>query len=125
MAWAKDSKRKASLPKNWPAICKPVLKRDGYRCQWGSLETDKAPFGLCERKAREVDHKGASDDHRPENLRSLCTPHHAKRSARQGGKASGDARTARVAARYRPPDRHPGLLTPEELAAKAGPDQRS
>lgn len=117
MSWeTHPSRRRQTLPPDWPARCKHQLKHDNYRCQWGSIAEDKAPYGMCGRKAREVDHYGEGDEH--DKLRSLCVVHHQLRSARQGAKASGEARTARAAARFRKPDRHPGLLTPAELLAK-------
>lgn len=115
--WAADSNRLKTLPRNWPQLRTAQLKADNYVCQWGSLEEDRvAPSFRCRRKANQADHYGEAHEH--DKLRSLCQPHHAKRSARQGAAASGKARTERAAARFRTPNRHPGLLTPEQTAAK-------
>lgn len=122
MGWDnRPSTRRETLPPDWEKRRKAQLKRDGKRCQWGSLEEDRAVYGMCDRLAREVDHCGDSQDH--DNLRSLCTPHHAKRSARQGAAKSAEVRKARVAARKTSSDRHPGLLAPDELPGWITPGQ--
>lgn len=126
MAWSTHpSQRRVTLPADWPKICKRILKRDAKRCQWGSLEEDHAAYGMCDRLARETDHKRDPLDHSDDNLRALCTVHHQKRSAMQGAKASADVRRARVAARKQSPDRHPGLLSPEELLGPGDPEAYS
>lgn len=117
--WVADSNRLKTLPKNWPKLRAACLKRDNCVCQWGSLEDDRvAPSFRCSVKANQADHVGANSDHRLENLRSLCRRHHARRSARQGAAASATARQERAAARINTPNRHPGLLTPEQVALK-------
>lgn len=60
--------------------------------------------------ATEVDHMGSRDDHRPESLRSACSPCHLLRSSGQGGAAAGRAARARAAAKRRPEEGHPGLV---------------
>jgi 5-methylcytosine-specific restriction protein A len=102
------SNRRATLPRNWPQIRQQVLRRDGYQCQI------RAP--MCATIAREVDHVGDRNDHRPEALRAACTPCHRDRSSRQGGRAAGVRARARKAARFRSPESHPGLINDE------GPD---
>ncbi|MER5671146.1 hypothetical protein [Pseudonocardia alni] len=75
-----------------------MLDRDGHQCTW---KTGRDTW--CGAEAREVDHIGDRDDHRPENLRALCTPHHRERTSRQ-------ANEIREQRRYRPAERHPGFL---------------
>ncbi|WP_374205687.1 HNH endonuclease [Crossiella sp. S99.2] len=58
------------------------------------------------RLATEVDHIVPGDDHRPENLQSICSPCHRTKSAREGGQASA---AQRIPAQ-RPAVRHPGLI---------------
>jgi 5-methylcytosine-specific restriction endonuclease McrA len=100
MSWTRHpSRRKATLPPDWPARRRAVLVRDKYQCQI------RGP--RCIGTANQVDHAGDSHDH--ENLRAACEPCHADRSAQQGGSASTTARRARIAARKRPAERHPGL----------------
>jgi 5-methylcytosine-specific restriction protein A len=103
--WAAQSARKASLPKDWWRIRWQVLERDHHRCQ---IRIPDRCIGV----ANQVDHAGDRNDHRPENMRAACGPCHAHRSANQGGVAAGKARAARVAARKRIPERHPGSLGP-------------
>lgn len=103
MAWGQHpSSRRSTLPPDWPKIRQRVLNRDRRQCQI------RGPH--CVRTATEVDHVGDRHDHSLEQLRSACTPCHTARSAQQGATASGTARRARVAARRRPQERHPGVL---------------
>lgn len=94
MTWT--GARKATLPPDWPAIRRLVLERDGHRCTWPD------PDERCTAPATDVDHIGDRHDHHPDNLRSLCGPHHDQRTAAQGV-------AARNAKRYRPQPPHPGL----------------
>lgn len=96
------STRKATLPANWWRLRASVLRRDNHTCQL----RDPGCIG----HATEVDHAGDRDDHRPEKLRAACKPCHQLRSSGQGGAAAGKAARARKAARFRPPEPHPGLL---------------
>jgi 5-methylcytosine-specific restriction enzyme A len=98
--WARNSTRRASLPKSWWRLRWQVLERDGHQCQ---IQIE----GRCIGRATEVDHVEDRDDH--SRLRAACQPCHAHRSAQQGGQAAGKARAARLGARKRPPERHPGL----------------
>lgn len=88
------------MPSDWARHIRPsILDRDGHMC---TMVDDGVP---CVMVAREVDHIGDRDDHRPENLRAVCEWHHARRSSAQGN-----------AARRRPAERrqretHPGLRT--------------
>ena len=69
--------RGEELPEDWKELRETQLMRDGYRCVW------ILPSGArCEQPATDVDHYGAKWDH--SKLRSLCGPHHDKRTARQG-----------------------------------------
>ena len=102
MAWsAHPSSRKSTLPRDWPRRRQQVLNRDGRTCQIRGSR--------CIGHAVEVDHIGHRDNHDHDNLRASCTPCHQDRSAGQGGAASATARQARIAARKRPAERHPGL----------------
>lgn len=98
--WA-GSTRRSRLPRNWDTDIRPrVLRRDGYRCTW----TEDGP--RCRARATDVDHINPGDDHSLENLTSLCGPHHAIKSAREGGRAA----AARRAEAKLPAEPHPGML---------------
>lgn len=74
MAWS-SSNRRASLPKDWPAIRQRVIKRDQGVCQW------PLPFGgKCANPANEVDHKKNAHNHGLDNLWLLCTTHHERKT---------------------------------------------
>jgi 5-methylcytosine-specific restriction endonuclease McrA len=105
MAWSQHpSSRRATLPPDWYTRVRPaVLRRDGYRCQ---IQGPR-----CVTTANQVDHVDDPHDHRLQNLRAGCEPCHHDRSAQQGGSASGTARRARTAARKRPQESHPGLIS--------------
>jgi 5-methylcytosine-specific restriction enzyme A len=102
--WA-GSTRRQTLPPDWAALRRQILERDGYRCTWELL-----PGIRCNAPATDVDH---IDGHRndPDNLRSLCMPHHRSRSSSQGGMASGAQAKRRAQLRYRPAEQHPGLVS--------------
>ena len=86
--WA-GSTRSARLPANWRTTLRPfVLERDGYRC------TVLVDGVRCPEPATEVDHVTRGDDHRPENLRAICAPHHR-------AKTQAEATAARAKARRR------------------------
>ena len=85
------STRRARLPRDWPATRRRILDRDGHRCTWPG----------CTLPATDVDHITPGDNHTDTNLRSLCTPHHRRKSAAEGGNAG--------ARQTRPLERHPGL----------------
>jgi 5-methylcytosine-specific restriction enzyme A len=80
-----------------------VLRRDPI-CTWGSLPEDRYAFN-CPHPSEEVDHIRDSNNHRPENLRGLCSEHHATRTGRQGA----EARHALRPSKNRPKERHPGF----------------
>jgi 5-methylcytosine-specific restriction endonuclease McrA len=80
-----------------------VRRRDGYRCTW------RDDYGQrCDGDADEVDHIVPGDDHGDSNLRSLCTYHHAKKSAHEGGAANAKRR-AKITKKFRRNETHPGL----------------
>lgn len=98
--WAVNptSRRTAPLPRGWKATRQAVLQRDGYRCVW------QDDHGRCtETTQLEVDHIDDPDDHSLDNLRTLCTWHHARRSSAQ-------ANAARAARRAPTKRTHPGLV---------------
>jgi hypothetical protein len=102
MARWEGSHRRAQLPSNWRRDIRPrILQRDGHRCTW--LDHGQR----CTAEATEVDHIRRGDDHSDDNLRSLCRPHHARKSSAEG-------RSARTNWQPRPPHRrpaepHPGM----------------
>ena len=101
--WA-TSTRRARLPPDWGAIRPPILARDGHRCRWhlgGGI--------LCGAPANNVDHIDPNGPDTPDNLHSLCPPHHARKSATEGAAASAAQAKRRAALRYRKPEKHPGL----------------
>lgn len=103
--WSGNSatSRSEELPANWQAIRQAVLARDGHRCVWelpGSGDR-------CPNPATDVDHIGSNRVHEKWNLRSLCSPHHDKRSALQGAKEAAARRA--LPPRRRKNQEHPGL----------------
>lgn len=104
MAWQNvtTSKRKAELPPHWRQLRRLVLERDGNACTW------TVGGQRCGAPANQVDHINDPNDHHPGNLRSLCEPHHARRTAAQGGRARAAAMSTK-----RPPERHAGLRLEE------------
>ncbi|MFE5159165.1 HNH endonuclease [Streptomyces sp. NPDC056697] len=102
MVWA-TSNRRASLPRNWPAIVRRIKRRDGYRCT-----TVFETTGRCTQPGTDVDHivpaslGGSNED---SNLTLLCRWCHDRKSAREGGTAAGLARVRT----QRPPTTHPAL----------------
>ena len=105
MAW-EGSTRRARLPRNWPALRKQRLEIDEYRCTW------PLPSGArCPEPATDVDHlEEMADVDRIEALRSLCGPHHLQKTGRFAGSRSAKRRAVIAAKRFRPRERHPGLL---------------
>ncbi|TMS00177.1 HNH endonuclease [Nonomuraea basaltis] len=100
MPYGPTSARTVPLPKGWGVIRKRILKRDGFVCTWidGGMR--------CSVPATDVDHIGDPADHSEANLRSLCQPHHRRRSSAQGGRAA----QAKKIPRKRRQEAHPGLL---------------
>jgi len=97
MAWD-TSDRRSRLPSNWATIRTRILDRDGWLCQ--------LRYEGCTRVASEVDHIIAGDNHHPTNLQAACARCHSRKSAAEGKAARDAIRNAR----YRPPERHPGLV---------------
>jgi 5-methylcytosine-specific restriction enzyme A len=101
MVWGPTSGRTIPLPDDWESDVRPrILDRDRRRCQWRD-----EPLGpICGAWANQVDHIGHASDHRDDNLRSLCQPHHARRTSAQGNAARWAHR------RRRTREAHPGIL---------------
>ncbi|WP_328604787.1 HNH endonuclease [Amycolatopsis sp. NBC_00345] len=93
LAWS-GSDRAARLPREWPRRRARILRRDPV-CQVCLL----AP-------STEVDHVIPGDDHADSNLQGICTPCHATKSGREGGRAA----AARRPSARRPAEPHPGLI---------------
>lgn len=91
--------RTSPLPPGWKRLRLAVLERDGHRCTW----TENG-IRCTETEHLECDHIGDRDDHSIDNLRTLCSGHHARRTGHQAYAASNQA------LRRRPSRRHPGLL---------------
>lgn len=89
------SDRRSRLPRNWSAIRRRILYRDKF-CR-----------GCQVNFSTEVDHILPGDDHRDENLQGLCRYCHSRKSAREGGLATGVIRRQRAALKKRPPEPHP------------------
>lgn len=65
------------MPSNWSSTIVPrILRRDPVCTEPG-----------CNQPSTEVDHIGDRNDHRDENLRGLCGPHHRKKTQRQAAAA--------------------------------------
>lgn len=99
------STRRATLGKEFFRNRALALRRDGYACRLRFR-------GICTGRANQGDHIGDRLDHRVENLQAACPECHAHKSSQQGGAAYGRAARARVAARRRPPEVHPGAQQP-------------
>lgn len=98
MARFETSDRRSRLPRNWSTIRKRILRRDRV-CQ------------VClNNYATEVDHILPGDDHADTNLQGICRYCHSRKSAREGGLATGVSRRAIVEARKRPQEQHPSGL---------------
>ncbi len=98
MSGWRDSNRSTHLPPEFLAIRPLIKSRDGYRCTW--IEAGQR----CRGPADEVDHIVPGDDHRPVNLRSLCLPHHRKKSSLEGSGARWGHPMPRAQ------ERHPGTF---------------
>jgi hypothetical protein len=101
-AW-EGSTRKETLPPDWEQRRQAVFARDGNRCV-----IIKQDGRRCwDRENLECDHIGDREDHRLESLRTICSWHHQRRSASQGGTASANRLRPQT---KRPPETHPGLI---------------
>jgi hypothetical protein len=65
--------------------------------------------GICGDRATDVDHIRPGDDHRDENLRSLCGPHHRRKSSSEGAQAA-KAKRQQIRRKFKRVEAHPGLL---------------
>lgn len=101
--WA-NSDRRSRLPADWAKLRKQVFARDGYRCT--SRMTDGS---RCPDPAAECDHVRRGDDHRLENLTSICVWHHGKKSGLEGGQARAD-KWRKNNRKFRRSEAHPGQL---------------
>lgn len=99
------SDRRDRLPPDWNTRIRPrILRRDGHRC------TARHTGGAhCPEPATDVDHIIPGDDHRDENLTSLCQWHHQRKSSREGAAARA-AQWRRHNRRYRRTEGHPGIV---------------
>lgn len=89
------SSRRGRLPKHWQRLRASILDRDGYQCT-------RAEHGQrCTQIATEVDHIDRHAGDSPDNLASLCSWHHARKTAAEGNQARTRAR--------REAEQHPGL----------------
>lgn len=97
--WA-SSNRRAELPPDWARRRDRRLAADGWRCRWLVEGT------RCTALATDIDHVEGSNDHRHENLQSLCAEHHKIKTAAEAVEAR---RTKKARARL-PTEEHPGFL---------------
>jgi 5-methylcytosine-specific restriction protein A len=95
-----SSDRKSRLPSNWSSLRRRVLSRDHKVCQ--------LKYKDCIRKATEVDHIVAGDDHSMDNLQAVCAWCHKLKSSMEGHKAKSVLRRLRK----RPVEPHPGVRNP-------------
>lgn len=102
MSW-EGSTRKETLPSDWRERRAAVFARDGNRC----VVIKKDGRRCWDREQLECDHIGDREDHSLENLRTLCSWHHQRRSASQGGTASANRPRPQI---KRQPETHPGLI---------------
>ncbi|WJN62543.1 HNH endonuclease [Streptomyces phage phiScoe1] len=98
------SDRRSRLPADWPKIRLRVLRRDAGQCTALNQAGER-----CGEVATDVDHIRPGDDHSMENLRSLCSWHHRKKSGAEGAAAKAARRRA-MAKRFDRREQHPGLL---------------
>ena len=98
--YVRPSTRKATLPDDWEQLRAATFRRDRHRCQHVRYDTGKK----CLKRATDCDHVGDRNDHRIENLQSLCSWHHKQKTSSQGG-------TAAAARRKQPQkQKHPGIV---------------
>lgn len=98
MGW-ETSDRRDTLPANWPALRAERLLIDGHRCTSTMRDGSR-----CRDRATDVDHPDDRTNHRVEDLRSICTWHHRRKSSREGAAAR------RPLSERRRPEAHPGLI---------------
>lgn len=94
--WGQQTRRRQELPPNWGHIRRQILQRDHHTCV------------LCGREGNQVDHINGPQDHRPQNLRTLCEQCHNRVTSRQGGTSYRKGHRRRKHPR-RAPEQHPAL----------------
>ncbi len=99
MAW-EGSTRRQRLPRDWPRIVRRIKRRDKGVCV--ARYSDGRQCGL---PGTDVDHIAPGDDHSDANLQLLCSWHHRRKSAAEGGTAAGLTRVRTA----RPTPTHPAL----------------
>lgn len=97
------SDRRERLPADWHITQPRILERDRHQCRHVRSDTGRE----CGAHARQVDHRVPGDDHSDANLFAICDWHHAQKSGREGGTASGKARRAK---RDEAKPQHPGVM---------------
>lgn len=90
--------RSVPLPPDWQRIRIAVFERDGFACT--AINGDGR---RCYCPAKDVHHIGDPNDHRIENLTTLCRWHHERVTSRQA-----NAARARVT-QQREREPHPGI----------------
>ena len=95
-----NSWRTTPRPRGWKKIRARIFKRDGYQCTW--IENGVR----CPAAGTDCDHIDDPEDHSDANLRTLCGPHHRRRT----GVQANQARWVQRKPRERPAERHPGLI---------------
>lgn len=101
MTW-EGSNRREELPDDWEERVQAIRTRSGNRCEIVGIR------GRCRRPMEDCDHKVPGNDHSLDNLQAICKPHHAFKTAQEANAA----KRTKAALRYRPAERHPGLLAP-------------
>lgn len=98
MPWD-TSNRRDRLPSDWQRKRMRVLRRDSYRCR----ATDSLGR-RCDGKGSDVDHIVAGDNDDEDNLQTLCSWHHARKSSAEGNAARRPRATL-----TRPAEQHPAF----------------
>ncbi|HLV74900.1 hypothetical protein FHX41_1235 [Actinomadura hallensis] len=110
-----EAERWEPLPRRPGALPPPCDYCETYSLRWNRrsgevrccnpecLDADGRRGVRCIGVANEVDHVGANDDHRLDNLRAVCAPCHRTRTGRQGRAAQPK--------RKREPEPHPGMIS--------------
>ncbi|PSL04119.1 hypothetical protein CLV30_106123 [Haloactinopolyspora alba] len=103
MPWS-TSDRRQRLPRNWRHIVARIRRRDKDRCQ-----VRLADGSQCPNSYGAIDHIRNDDDHRDENLRVICDPHHAEKTGKESA-AGRAANRRKQQAKFRRTEQHPGLV---------------